>query len=128
LIDKSNHHLFQPLLYQVATSTLASTDIATPLRQIFRDQKNVTVFLGEVTSIDLATRTFSVDGEKVPRPYDHLIVAAGAQQSYFGHDEFADNAPALKSLSDAEYRRNKILNAFENGVKSYSVGLSPQAR
>ena len=113
LIDKTNHQLFQPLLYQVATSILSSTDIATPLRQIFRHQKNVTVFLGEVTSIDLTSRTFSVDGEKVLMPYDYLVVAVGAQPSYFGHDEFEAHAPAIKSLSDAEYLRNKILSAFE---------------
>jgi NADH dehydrogenase FAD-containing subunit len=126
LIDKSNHHLFQPLLYQVATSILSSTDIATPLRQIFRDQKNVTVFLGEVTSIDLTSRTFSVDGEKIPIPYDYLVVAVGAQQSYFGHDEFEAHAPAIKSLSDAEYLRNKILSVFEVAERKLDPSAYPE--
>jgi NADH dehydrogenase len=126
LIDKSNHHLFQPLLYQVATSILAASDIATPLRHIFRSQKNVTIFMGEVTAIDLTNRTFSVDGELIPRTYDYLIVAAGAQQSYFGQDQFAAFAPALKSLSDAECLRNKILGAFEKAERQLTPSAHPE--
>lgn len=126
LIDKSNHHLFQPLLYQVATGILSPTDIATPLRQLFRDQKNVTVFLGEITSIDLAGRTFAVDGESIPVSYDYLVVAAGARQSYFGHDEFAAHAPALKSLSDADSIRNKILSAFEYAERKLDPSSHPE--
>jgi NADH dehydrogenase len=126
LIDKLNYNLFQPLLYQVATSTLAPSDIATPLRQIFRDQKNATVFLGEVTAIDLATRTFSVEGQPIPRTYDYLVVAVGAQQSYFGHEDFAAFAPGLKSLSDAEYLRNKILSAFEYAERKLNPSEHPE--
>jgi NADH dehydrogenase len=126
LIDKTNHNLFQPLLYQVATSTLASADIATPLRQILRDQKNATVFMGHVTSIDLATRTFAVEGEKIPVPYNYLILATGAQQSYFGHDEFAPFAPGLKSLADAEYLRNRILEAFEHAERKLEPEAHPE--
>jgi NADH dehydrogenase len=126
LIDKSNHHLFQPLLYQVATGILVSADIATPLRELFRDQKNVTVFQGEVTSIDLKNRSFTVDGESIPRSYDYLIVAAGANLSYFGHDEFERYAPGLKSLSDAEYLRNKILSAFESAERKLDPSAHPE--
>jgi NADH dehydrogenase len=126
LIDKANHHVFQPLLYQVATSALTSTDIATPLRRIFRKQTNVTVFLGEVTSLNLQSRTFAIEGENVPFVYDYLIVATGAQQSYFGHDEFAAFAPGLKSLSDAEYLRNKILSAFENAERKLDPPAHPE--
>ncbi len=126
LIDKSNHHLFQPLLYQVATGILVSADVATPLRELFRDQKNVTVFQGEVTSVDLKTRSFAVDGEPIPRSYDYLVVAAGANLSYFGHTEFERYAPGLKSLSDAEYLRNKILSAFESAERKLDPSAHPE--
>jgi NADH dehydrogenase len=126
LIDKSNHHLFQPLLYQVATGILVSTDVATPLRELFREQKNVTVFQGEVTSVDLKTRSFTVDGEPIPRSYDYLVVAAGSNLSYFGHNEFEPYAPGLKSLSDAEYLRNKILSAFENAERKLDPSAHPE--
>jgi NADH dehydrogenase len=126
LIDKSNHHLFQPLLYQVATGILVSADVATPLRELFRDQKNVTVFRGEITSVDLKTRSFMVDDEPIPRSYDYLVVAAGANLSYFGHNEFERYAPGLKSLSDAEYLRNKILSAFENAERKLDPTAHPE--
>lgn len=126
LIDKSNHHLFQPLLYQVATGILVSADVATPLRELFRNQKNVTVFQGEVTSVDLKTRSFTVDGEAIPSRYDYLVVAAGARLSYFGHDEFEPYAPGLKSLSDAEYLRNRILSAFENAERKLDPSAHPE--
>src|SRR5262245_63647880 len=103
LIDRQNHHLFQPLLYQVATSVLSPGQIASPIRSILRRQRNTTVILGEVTGLDSDQRCVfvdSVDREGVTLEYDYLIVATGASHSYFGHDEFARFAPGLKSLAD----------------------------
>jgi NADH:ubiquinone reductase (H+-translocating) len=111
LIDRTNHHLFQPLLYQVATAGLSAPDIAAPLRHILRKQKNVTVLLGEVTAIDVAKKHIAL--EKNHMSYDFLIVAAGASHAYFGHDEWANDAPGLKTLDDAFLIRERILNAFE---------------
>ena len=116
LIDRTNHHLFQPLLYQVATSELTPSQIATPIRSILRNQKNTTVILGEVTGVDKAQKCVFVSDEDRQNAsifYDHLILATGASHSYFGHNEFAEYAPGLKSLADAEAARNKILQAFE---------------
>jgi NADH dehydrogenase len=117
LIDKSNHHVFQPLLYQVATSVLASGQIASPLRGLLAAQENTSVWLGNVTGIDAATRHAIVNAgnkEGLRVAYDYLVLATGATHSYFGHDEFAHFAPGLKSLTDAEFLRNHILTAFEN--------------
>jgi NADH:ubiquinone reductase (H+-translocating) len=117
LIDRSNHHVFQPLLYQVATSVLAPDQIASPLRGLLADQENVSVMLGNVTGIDSAMRHVIVDaGDKkeLQVAYDYLVLATGATHNYFGHDEFAHFAPGLKSLADAESLRNHILTAFEN--------------
>jgi NADH:ubiquinone reductase (H+-translocating) len=116
LIDRTNHHLFQPLLYQVATSVLTPSQIATPIRSIFRNQKNTTVIMGEVTGVDKDQKyviASDADRQNVPIAYDYLILATGASHSYFGHNEFAEYAPGLKSLADAEAARNKILHAFE---------------
>ena len=116
LIDRANHHLFQPLLYQVATAALTPSQIATPIRSILRKQKNVTVVLGEVTGVDKERRCVLVstaDRERVPVAYDYLILATGATHSYFGHNEFEEFAPGLKSLADAVSARNRILQAFE---------------
>jgi len=116
LIDRTNHHLFQPLLYQVATSVLSPNQIATPIRSFFRNQKNTTVIMGEVTGVDKDQKCVFVsdaDRQNVPIAYDYLILATGASHSYFGHNEFAEYAPGLKSLADAEAARNKILQAFE---------------
>lgn len=116
LIDRTNHHLFQPLLYQVATSVLTPSQIATPIRSILRNQKNTTVILGEVTGVDKDQKCVIVsdaDRQNVPIAYDYLILATGASHSYFGHNEFAEYAPGLKSLADAEAARNRILQAFE---------------
>jgi NADH dehydrogenase FAD-containing subunit len=116
LIDRSNHHLFQPLLYQVATAVLGPGQIASPIRNILRGQSNVTVLLGEVSGVDKDQRKVFVndlDRKGVALSYDSLILATGAQHSYFGHDEFERYAPGLKSLADAVAVRNKILNAFE---------------
>src|ERR1700693_2425858 len=116
LIDRTNHHLFQPLLYQVATAALTPSQIATPSRSILRDQKNTTVILGEVTGVDKDQKNVLVsdaDRQNVPVAYDYLILATGATHSYFGHNEFEAFAPGLKSLADAEAARNKILQTFE---------------
>ena len=116
LIDRTNHHLFQPLLYQVATSVLTPSQIATPIRGVLRNQKNTTVIMGEVTGVDKDQKCVIVsdaDRQNVPIAYDYLILATGASHSYFGHNEFAEYAPGLKSLADAEAARNKILQAFE---------------
>src|SRR5499425_249670 len=116
LIDRRNHHIFQPLLYQVATAVLSPADIAAPIRQLEAKQRNVTVLLAEVTHIDIASRTIeaSSPGAGVRKiAYDYLVVATGMRPSYFGHDEFAQFAPGLKSLSDAETIRAKILGALE---------------
>src|SRR3984885_7481852 len=116
LIDRANHHLFQPLLYQVATSVLSPSQIATPIRGIFRKQKNTIVILGEVTGVDKDQKRVFVsdaDRQNVPISYDYLILATGSTHSYFGHNEFEQFAPGLKSLADAEAARNKILQAFE---------------
>src|SRR5215510_9338462 len=109
-------HLFQPLLYQVATSVLSPGQIASPIRSILRKQHNTTVILGEVTGVDAEQRCVfvdSVDREGVALGYDYLILATGASHSYFGHDEFARFAPGLKSLADAVSIRNHVLKAFE---------------
>src|SRR5258705_9818054 len=116
LIDRRNHHIFQPLLYQVATAVLAPSDIAAPIRQLEEEQKNVTVILAEVTGVDLASRTVeaSCPGVGVRKiPFDFLVIATGMQPRYFGHDEFAKYAPGLKTLNDAESIRAKILSAYE---------------
>jgi NADH dehydrogenase len=116
LIDRTNHHLFQPLLYQVATSVLTPGQIGSPLRGILRKQLNTTVLLGEVTGVDKDEKCVLVndaDRVDVRVNYDYLILATGATHSYFGHDEFRKHAPGLKSLADAVALRNKILGAFE---------------
>ena len=112
LIDRVNHHLFQPLLYQVATAGLSAPDIAAPLRQILRDQANVRVLLAEVSGIDLPHKTVTLQGGQ-QLPYDQLLVASGATYSYFGHDEWAPHAPGLKTLDDALLIRRRVLLAFE---------------
>jgi NADH:ubiquinone reductase (H+-translocating) len=116
LIDRTNHHLFEPLLYQVATSVLTPGQIASPIRAILRRQKNTTVILGEITGADKDKKCVflsDADRENVPIPYDYLVLATGVTQSYFGHNEFAQYAPGLKTLVDAVAVRNKVLQAFE---------------
>jgi len=116
LIDRTNHHLFQPLLYQVATSELTPGQIGSPIRAILRNQKNTAVALGEVTEVDQEEHCVVVsnaDRVGVRVHYDYLILATGATHSYFGHEEFRKHAPGLKSLADAVAVRNKILSAFE---------------
>jgi NADH:ubiquinone reductase (H+-translocating) len=113
LIDKQNHHLFQPLLYQVATAGLSSGDIAAPLRHILREQQNVQVRLGEVVSISPANKTVTLANSS-QLTFDYLLVASGATHAYFGKSEWATHAPGLKTLDDALNIRRKLLVAFEN--------------
>lgn len=115
LISKTTSHLFQPLLYQVATGILSEGDVAPTTRLVLRKQKNVRVLWGEVSAIDLNAKTVTshLMGMQTVTPYDSLIVAAGAQQSYFGHDEYAAFAPGMKSIDDALELRARILGAFE---------------
>jgi NADH:quinone reductase (non-electrogenic) len=115
VIDRRNHHVFQPLLYQVATAALSPGDIASPVRWILRRQKNVTVWLAEATAIDVDRRVVKLaDGEV---SYDHLIVSAGVSHAYFGHDEWQPAAPGLKTLEDALEIRRRILLAFEQAER-----------
>ena len=112
VIEKTNHHLFQPLLYQVATAGLAAPSIAAPVRQLFRHQRNITTLLGEVCGISARTHEVQLkDGTRIA--YDHLVVAAGTTHSYFGHDEWAASAPGLKTLADAFEIRRRVLMSFE---------------
>ena len=117
LVDQQNFHLFQPLAYQVATGSLSAEEVASPLRQVLRRQKNAEVVLGEVTHVDLDTRDVVVEqlpnSERLTLPYDALIVAGGSRYSYFGHDDWAPFAPELKSLMGALELRDRILLAFE---------------
>jgi NADH:ubiquinone reductase (H+-translocating) len=111
VIDRSNHHLFQPLLYQVATADLSPADISAPIRNILRKQRNTSVILAEVTGVDVQGQRVLMHERSVP--YDYLIVATGARHSYFGHDAWEPFAPGLKSIDDAAMLRRKILLAFE---------------
>jgi len=112
LVDRGNHHLFQPLLYQVATAGLSAPDIAAPLRHILRGQANVTVLMDEATAIDADARAVRLrDGGAIG--YDYLLLATGATHAYFGHDDWAPHAPGLKTLDDALRIRRRILSAFE---------------
>jgi NADH dehydrogenase len=112
VIDRTNHHVFQPLLYQVATAALAPSDIASPVRAMLRHDRNTTVLMGEVTGIDPQRRVVTVQ-DTGAFPYDNLIVATGAAYSWFGHDEWAEYATVLKSLDDARQIRLRLLGAFE---------------
>jgi NADH dehydrogenase len=120
MVAKTTHHLFQPLLYQVATGIISSGEIAPPTRIILRHQKNAQVLLGDVTHIDLAAKTIRSEllGHTYVTPYDSLIIAAGAGQSYFGNDHFAEWAPGMKSIDDALELRGRILGAFEQAERS----------
>lgn len=111
LIDRHNYHLFQPLLYQVATAGLSPADIASPIRSILRDQKNTHVVLAKVSGVDLSRNEVLAEGRHIP--FDTLVVATGAQHAYFGHDDWAHDAPGLKTIDDATYLRRRILLAFE---------------
>jgi len=116
VVDRRNYHLFQPLLYQVATAALSPADIATPIRGILRKQRNTTILLARVTGIDVAARIVETDGRQIP--YDTLLVATGARHAYFGRDEWEGVAPGLKKIEDATDIRRKILIAFERAETS----------
>jgi len=127
VIDRSNHHLFQPLLYQVATAMLAPGDIAAPICHLLRRQRNVTVAMAEVTGVDAANRRVLVNylgRPDMPFAYDYLILATGASHSYFGHNEFAPFAPGMTSLLDAESVRAKVLKAFETAETARGPGAA----
>ena len=111
VIDRQNHHCFQPLLYQVATAALSPADVAWPIRHILRKQKNATVLMAEVRAVDTSKRLVQIDSVSIP--YDYLVLATGATHSYFGHDEWAEVAPGLKRIEDATRIRRRILIAFE---------------
>jgi NADH dehydrogenase len=116
VFDRNNHHVFQPLLYQVATTVLTPGQIGSPIRGILRKQRNTVIILGEVTGVDKDAKLLianSADRVGVPIPYDFLILATGVTHSYFGHNEFEEFAPGLKNLADAVAIRNKVLQAFE---------------
>lgn len=115
LVDRRNHHLFQPLLYQVATASLAAPSIAAPLRHILRRQRNLTVLLEEASGVDLTARQVRCGSTTLD--YDYLVVATGATHAYFGHDEWARFAPALKTLEDAFLIRRRVLLAFEQAER-----------
>lgn len=120
LIDRTNHHLFQPLLYQVATAGLSAPSIAAPTRFLFRKQRNVTVLMGEVVDIDASAREVYLENGE-PIRYDHLIVASGATHSYFGNDQWAQFAPGLKTLEDAFEIRRRVLLAFEHAEREINA-------
>jgi NADH dehydrogenase len=115
LIDRRNHHIFQPLLYQVATSVLSPAEVAAPIRQLAAQERNLSVMMAEVIKIDPKAKTIDAQTPEGVRtmPFDYLVMAAGVHSSYFGHDEFAPYAPSLKTISNAEAIRGKILNAYE---------------
>jgi NADH dehydrogenase len=118
VIDRTNHHLFQPLLYQVATASLSASDISAPIRHVLRHQKNTTVLLAEVRGVDVDRKVVHIDLPDREIPYDYLIVATGSHHAYFGHDEWAPLAPGLKAIEDAAEVRRRFLLAFERAEKS----------
>ena len=118
VVDRTNHHLFQPLLYQVAMAGLSPADIAAPIRSMLARYRNITVLHGEVTAIDLATKTVTADFGELT--YDYLILACGARHSYFGHDEWEEFAPGLKNLEQATEIRRRVLSAYEEAERTKS--------
>src|SRR5579859_4357557 len=120
VVDRKNHHTFQPLLYQVATAGLSPGEIAAPIRSILRSHKNIEVLMGEVIGVDLEKRV--VETAETQVPYDYLVVAAGATHSYFGHDEWEPYAPGLKTIEDALEIRRRVLLAFELAERQAASG------
>ncbi|GAB4470558.1 MAG: NAD(P)/FAD-dependent oxidoreductase [Armatimonadaceae bacterium] len=118
VIDRSNHHLFQPLLYQVATAALSPADIMAPIRYLLRDQENTQVILGEVDLIDTERRVVCIEDGDLEYPYDYLLIATGARHSYFGNDHWEHLAPGLKTMADAREMRRRFLMAFEEAEKA----------
>ena len=124
IVDQRNHHLFQPLLYQVGTATLATSEIAWPIRQLFRRRKDITTLLGAAAGVDTAAREVLLeDGGRIR--YDSLVLATGARHAYFGHDEWEPFAPALKTLEDATSIRRRILLSFERAERESDAALRP---
>src|SRR5215813_1282842 len=126
IVDKQNHHCFQPLLYQVATAALSPADVAWPIRHIFRRQANATVLMAAVTGIDVANRIVRTD--EIELPYDYLVLATGAAHSYFGHDEWSEAAPGLKRIEDATRIRRRILIAFERAELAHATHSEAERR
>jgi NADH dehydrogenase len=133
LLDRQNYHLFQPLLYQVATAALSPADIAEPVRRMLRRFPGIEVLLGDVTGIDVAVRRVALaDGKSLS--YDILVLAAGATHAYFGHDEWAEFAPSLKSIADARRVGSRLLLSFEQATSRQAswldriafISLAPQ--
>ena len=122
LIDRANHHLFQPLLYQVATAVLNPADITVPIRWMLRHQANATVIMAEVDAINVADQTLSLDGGTTAVDWDYLLIASGARHAYFGHPEWEANAPGLKSIEDALELRRRFLLSFEAAERASAVG------
>jgi NADH dehydrogenase len=122
VIDRKNHHTFQPLLYQVATAGLSPSEIAAPIRSILRGRDGIEVLLGEVTGFDLARRVVETPEQRIP--YDYLVVAAGASHAYFGHDDWEPFAPGLKTIEDALEIRRRVLLAFELAERQAAAGES----
>jgi NADH:ubiquinone reductase (H+-translocating) len=118
VIDRTNHHLFQPLLYQVATASLSASDVSAPIRYVLRRQKNTSVLLAEVRDIEVERKVVHIDFPDREIPYDYLIVATGSHHAYFGHDEWEPLAPGLKAIEDAAEVRRRFLLAFERAEKS----------
>ncbi|MEW5915021.1 MAG: FAD-dependent oxidoreductase, partial [Gemmatimonadota bacterium] len=118
VIDRTNHYVFQPLLYQVATGALAPSDIAVPIRWLLRSQRNTRVVLADVTGIDVEKREVRLDGGAAVESYDFLILAAGARHSYFSHNEWEERAPGLKTMEDALIIRERFLLAFEEAERA----------
>ena len=126
IVDRQNHHCFQPLLYQVATAALSPADVAWPIRHLFRRQLNATVLMATVSGIDVAARTVHTDA--IDLPYDYLVLATGATHSYFGHDEWAEAAPGLKRIEDATRIRRRILIAFERAELAHTAHTEAEQR
>jgi NADH dehydrogenase len=124
LVDRTNHHLFQPLLYQVATGGLNPSEIASPVRSLFRNAPRTSVVLGSLEKIDLEQRAVELEGDKTRLSYDYLVLALGGKSSYFGHPEWETHAPGLKSLEDARVIRERVLLAFERAERE----PDPEAR
>lgn len=122
IIDQRNHHLFQPLLYQVGTATLATSEIAWPIRHLVRNRKEVTTLLGVVNGLDVVNRSVLLDDGGLVK-YDTLVLATGAQHAYFGHDEWEPFAPGLKTLEDATSIRRRVLLSFEHAEREYDPAL-----
>jgi len=122
LLDRTNHHLFQPLLYQVATAVLNPSDISVPIRWLLRHQANVTVVMADVDRVDATARTVSLDGGTVQLTFDYLVLATGARHAYFGHSEWEQHAPGLKSIEDALEMRRRFLLSFEAAERASAAG------